>query len=75
MFDGSGHSPNEPSINDVSYSGTCLLPLIFDNLIRFSTGKIGIAVNVKQAFLQIEVVKEYRDFLIFLWFKDILYNR
>ena len=64
MFDGSGHSPTEPSINDVSYSG-----------IRFSTGKIVIAVNVKQAFLQVEVVKEYRDFLIFLWFKDILYNQ
>ena len=75
VFDGSAHSPNEPSINDVLYSGPCLLPLIFDILIRFRTGKIGIVADVKQAFHQIEIVKEHRDFLRFLWFEDILYNQ
>ena len=75
VFDGSAHSPNEPSINDVLYSGSCLLPLIFDILIRFRTGKIGIVADVKQAFHQIEIVKEHRDFLRFLWFKDILHNQ
>ena len=75
VFDGSAHSTNEPSINDVLYSGPCLLPLIFDILIRFRTGKIGIVADVKQAFHQIEIVKEHRDFLRFLWFEDILYNQ
>ena len=52
-----------------------MLPLIFDVLIRLRTGKIGIVADVKQAFHQIEIVKEHRDFLRFLWFKDILYNQ
>ena len=71
VFDGSAHLSNEPSINDVLYSGPCLLPLIYDILILFRTGKIGIVADVKQAFNQIEIVKEHRDFLRFLWFKDI----
>ena len=75
VFDDSAHSPNEPSINDVLYSGPCLLSLIFDILIRFRTRKIGIVADVKQTFHQIEIVKEHRDFLRFLWFKDILYNQ
>ena len=58
-----------------SLSRPCLLPLIFGILIRFRTGKIGIAADVKQAFHQMEIVKEHRDFLQFLWFKDILYNQ
>ena len=60
---------------NVLYSGPRLLPLIFDILIRFRTGKIGIVADVKQAFHQIEIVKEHRDFVRFLWFKDILYNQ
>ena len=62
VFDGSAHSSNEPSINDVLYCGPCLLPLIFDILIRFRTRKIRIVADVKQAFHQIETVKEHRDF-------------
>ena len=42
VSDGSAHSSNEPSINDVLYSGPCLLPLVFDILIRFRTEKIGL---------------------------------
>ena len=30
---------------------------------------------MKQVFHQIEIVKEHRDFLRFLWFKDIFYNK
>ena len=75
VFDGSPHSTNESSINDVLYSGPCLLPLIFDILIRFCTGKIGIVADVKQAFHQMEIVKEHCDFLRFFWFEDILYNQ
>ena len=75
VFEGSAHSPNEPSINDVLYSGPSLLPLIFDILIRFCTEKLGIVSDVKQAFHQIEIVKEHRGFLRFLWFEGILYNQ
>ena len=62
VFDGSAHSSNEPSINDVLYCGPYLLPLIFDILNRFRTGKIRIVADVKLAFHQIETVKEHCDF-------------
>ena len=55
VFDASGHVDNEPSQNDVLYSGPCMLPLVHDILIRFRIGKIGIVANVQQAFLQIEI--------------------
>ena len=66
VFDGSAHNENERSINNVLYSGPCLLPLIFGILIRFRIGKIGIVADVKQAFLQIEISEENRNFLRFL---------
>ena len=75
VFDGSVHSPSEPSIIDVLYYGPCLLPLILDILIRFRTKKIGIVADVKKAFHQVEIVKKNCDFLRFLWFKNISYNQ
>ena len=71
VFDGSAHNENEPYINDDLHSGPCLLLLIFVILIRFRFGKIGIVADVKQAFLQIEISEEHRNFLRFLWFKDV----
>ena len=62
VFDRSACSPNKPSINDFLFSGPCLLPLVFDILIRFRTKKIGIVSDVKQAFHQIEIVKEHCDY-------------
>ena len=69
VFDGSAHSSDEPSINDVLYSGPCLLPLIFDILIRFCTGKIGIVADVKQAFYQTKIVKNIVIFYDFYGLK------
>ena len=70
-FYDSARNENEPSINDVLYSGPCSLPLIFGILIRFRFGKIGIVADVKQAFLQIEISEEHRNFLRLIWFKDV----
>ena len=52
-------------------SGPCLLPYLYDILLRFRTGKIGLVRDIKQAFLQVQIAKEHRDFVQFLWFKDI----
>ena len=71
VFDGSAHNENEPFSNDVLYSGPCLLRLIFGIFIRFRIGKIGIVANQKQEFLQIKIPEEHRNFLRFLWFKDV----
>ena len=61
---------NEKSLNDVLDPGPCLLPLLFNILLRFRNGKIGLIANIKQAFLQREVAPEHRDFLLFIWFDD-----
>ena len=71
VCDGSARSRNQASLNDVLYSGPCLLPLLYDILLRFRIGAIAIVADIKQAFLQIEVAPEHRDFLRFLWFDDV----
>ena len=71
VFDASAKIRNELSLNDILYSGPCLLPYLYDILLRFRTGKIGLVGDIKQAFLQVEIAEEHRDFVRFLWFKDI----
>ena len=46
------------------------MPLIFDILLHFRTGKIGLVTDVKQAFLQINIAEEHRDFLRFIWLQE-----
>ena len=50
VFDASVDVNNEPSLNEVLYSGPCMLPLLHDILIRFRIGKIGFVADVQQAF-------------------------
>ena len=71
VFDASAKIRNELSLNDILYSGPCLLPYLYDILLRFRTGKIGLVGDIKQAFLQVEIAEEHSDFVRFLWFKDI----
>lgn len=51
--------------------GPSLLPNIFDVLIRFQLGQIGIVVDIKKAFLQISIDKNYRDFLLTIWHVNV----
>ena len=57
VFDGSSKYKGEPSVNELLESGPCLLPLLYDILLRFSLGPITIIADIKQAFLQIYVAK------------------
>ena len=88
VFYASVHVDNEPSLNDVLYSGPCMLLTVYvlysgpcmyvtvyvlhDVLIRFRIGKIGIVADVQQTFLQIEVEEKHWDFLRFIWFDSVL---
>ena len=63
MFDASSKVRDELSLNDCLYSGPCLLPAIFDILLQFRLGKIGLVSNIKQAFLNIAIAEEHRDLL------------
>ena len=47
-----------------------MLPLLLNILLRLRTGKIGLIADIKQAFIQIEVISEHRDYLRFMWFDD-----
>ena len=52
---------NNPSLKDCLHSGPCLLPLIFDVLLRFRIGNVGLVAGLNQAFLNIEIDEGDRD--------------
>ena len=58
-------------MNELLHLGPCLLSHLFDIFIRFRLGKIALILDTKQAFLQIQIYTEHRDFLWFLWHNDI----
>ena len=57
VFDGSSKYKVELSINELLESGPCLLPLLYEILLRFRLGQIVITADIKQAFLQMSVAK------------------
>ena len=71
IFDVSAKFGNEKSLNNVLNPGTYLQTLLFNVLLCFRTGKLGLISDIKQAFLQIEMVPEDRDFFWFIWFDDL----
>ena len=62
---------NEPSLNNILYGVPCLLPYLYDILLQFRTGKIGLLGDIKQAFWQVEIAEEHRDLLVLLKFTKI----
>ena len=72
VFDASAKSDkNEPSLNDILYSGPSLLPLIEDILLLIRLGRIAVVANIQQAFFQILVNECHRYYLRFLWYNNI----
>ncbi len=55
---------NGPSLNECLYSG----PNLLDILIRFRFNTIAIMADIKQAFLNVAISPEHRDYLRFLWY-------
>ena len=50
--------------------GPSLLPSVYDILLQFRSGKIGLVSDIKQAFLNIAIAAEHRDLLRFLWYEN-----
>ena len=71
VFDGSSKQKDQPALNELLHAGPCLLPLLYDILLRFRLGTIAITADIKQAFLQILVDKKDQNFLRFLWYDDV----
>ena len=67
VFDGSANEKGGQSINDLLYAGQCLLSHIYDILIRLCFGKIGVISDIRQAFLNIEICEEDKNYIRFLY--------
>ena len=50
--------------------GPSLLLSVYDILLQFRSGKIGLVSDIKQAFLNIAIAEEHRDLLRFLWYEN-----
>ena len=61
---------NGPSLNQCLYAGPNLIAKIFDVLVRFRFTRIGLLADIKQAFLNVEIASEHRDYLRFLWYNS-----
>ena len=59
------------SLNDCLHVGPSLTPLLFDILLRFRVNPVVLIGDIEKAFLNVEVDREDRDYLRFLWVKDI----
>ena len=71
VYDGSAKVKNGISLNDCLEAGPCMLPHIFDILIRFRCYKYVIISDIKSAFLNVRVNENDRNFMRFLWVDDI----
>ena len=71
VYDASAKSGKESaSLNDCLHKGPSLTPLLFDILLRFRGKRVALIGNIEKAFLNIEVDKEDRHSLRFLWLDD-----
>ena len=66
VYDASAKRSGQPSLNDCLKTGPCLLPKIFDVVVRFRCYKYPLVSDIKSAFLNIRIAKEDRDHLRFL---------
>ncbi|GBM15707.1 hypothetical protein AVEN_262879-1 [Araneus ventricosus] len=69
VFDGSSHSPGNPSLNEVREKGLNLLPEILATLSRFRLHKEAIICDGSQVFLELTLSEEDQDATRFLWFR------
>ncbi|GBL87259.1 hypothetical protein AVEN_28792-1 [Araneus ventricosus] len=67
VFDASFKRPGYASLNECLSVGPSLSEQIPPLPLRFRTGAIGVIADIKQAFLQLSVIPEDRDFFRLLW--------
>ncbi|GFY08279.1 uncharacterized protein TNCV_1356861 [Trichonephila clavipes] len=67
VFDASFKRPGYASLNECLSVGPSLSEQIPPLSLRFRIGAIGVIADIKQAFLQLAVKPEDRDYLRFLW--------
>jgi transposase InsO family protein len=71
VYDASARVQGNLSLNDCLFKGPALTEQLFNVVLRFRLFPIAFIADIRQAFLMIGVEKADRDFLRFLWVKDI----
>ena len=72
VFDCSAHaSKNDKSLNDCLYNGPQLVPELTKVLLRIRLGSYLCISDISKAFLQVGITPKDRDYLRFLWVKDV----
>ena len=51
-----------------------MTPLLFDILLRFREKRVVLTANIEKAFLNVEIAKDDRDTLRFLWVNDVTFS-
>ena len=62
-----GDNKNGPSLNEILETGPCLLPKIFEILLRAICHKFLLVIDIQSVFLNIRVEQTGLNFLRFLW--------
>ena len=70
VFDASTRNQG-PSLNQCLYPGPSLTTSLFSVLLRFRSYNYAVVADIKQAFLQINLNEQHRNYVRFLWFTDI----
>src|SRR5690606_5889550 len=71
VFDASAHKPGVLSLNDCLHAGPNLNPNLIGVLMNFRTHLIAVTTDVTKAFLQISVDARDREYLRFMWYKEV----
>ncbi|XP_057302253.1 uncharacterized protein LOC130636526 [Hydractinia symbiolongicarpus] len=71
VFDASSKSVGLSSLNDCLYAGPSLTEPLYNVLLRFRSHKVAFIADIEKAFLQISLHPTDRDFVRFIWFKDL----
>ena len=59
------------SLNDVLYKGPCLNADLYSLLLKFRVHPIVLTAYIEKAYLQININEEHRDYLRFLWYRNL----
>ena len=71
VYDASAKEKGCVSLNECLDPGPSLTSKLFDVLLRFRANNIAIVGDIEKAFLQIDLNKEQRDLVRFLWFENV----
>ena len=71
VFDASAKYKDTVSLNHVLYKGPCLNADLYSLLLKFRVHPIVLTVDIEKAYLQINIDEEHRDYLRFLWYRNL----